>query len=67
MELREARFKANLTQLDVALRAGISQAKISHFERGYLMPKPLEIKALAKALRLRPKDLKFEGGRVVQT
>lgn len=35
---REARIKANLTQLELAHKAGISQAIISHIECGFFMP-----------------------------
>ena len=50
MNLREARFKRNFTQFDLRLKTGISQTKISHFERGYLLPSEKEKIRIVEAL-----------------
>ena len=57
MNLREARFKKNYTQFDLRLKTGISQTKISHFERGYLLPRDDEKQRIAKALGVKASDL----------
>lgn len=62
MNLREARFKKKLTQFDLRIKTGISQTKISHFERGYLLPRDDEKIRLAKALELRAEDLDLDNG-----
>jgi transcriptional regulator with XRE-family HTH domain len=58
MNLKEARFKKNQTQFDLRIKTGISQTKISHFERGYLVPSEDEKARLAKALGV--KDLRWD-------
>ena len=57
MELREARFKKRITQLGLYLKTGINQAKICHFERGYMMPRNDEKKRIAEALEVDINDL----------
>ena len=59
MDLREARFKRRLTQLDIRLRTGIHQSKISHFERGFMKPRQDEKARLAKALSLKPDEIEW--------
>jgi len=66
MNLKEARFRAGQTQFDLRLKTGISQTKISLLERGYVSPKPYEVKALARALKVKPDELDFENERLVQ-
>ena len=61
MNLREARFKRNLTQFDLRLKTGISQTKISHFERGYLVPREDEKKRIFEALGVNDLDFGKEG------
>jgi predicted transcriptional regulator len=56
MELKEARFRKQKTQFDLRIATGISQTKISLIERGYIQPKPFEVKALARALKVNPKE-----------
>ena len=51
-KLREARLLRELTQMDLRLRTGINQNKISWIERGYVEPRPDEKKRLAEALQL---------------
>ena len=62
MNLREARFKRNLTQFDLRLKTGISQTKISHFERGYLKPREDEKIRIVKALGVSELDWSNEPG-----
>lgn len=64
MDLREARFKKSYTQFDLCLKTGISQTKISHFERGYLVPSDEERARIAKALGVRPDDLDLGNARL---
>jgi len=59
MDLKEARFKRRLTQLELRLKTGIHQSKISHFERGYLIPREDEKARLAKALGVKANDLNW--------
>jgi len=59
MDLREARFKKRLTQFDLCIKTGIQQSKISHFERGYLVPRDDEKKRLAKALGIKANELSW--------
>jgi len=59
MHLREARAKRRKTQFDLRIATGIHQSKISHFERGYIVPSAEEQRALARALRMSPDDLDF--------
>ena len=61
MDLREARFKNKLTQFDLCIKTGIQQSKISHFERGYLVPRDDEKKRIAKALGIKMSDLAWKG------
>ena len=59
MQLREARFKCDLTQWDLTIKTGISQTKISHIERGYIQPVEGEISKLSKALNVPADKLEF--------
>ena len=61
MDLREARFKKKLTQFDLCIKTGIQQSKISHFERGYMVPRDDEKKRIAKALGFKASDLFWKG------
>lgn len=60
MYLREARWKKNLTQIELAIRVGLSQTRISMIERGYTEPRIGEIELLANVLELNPKELEFK-------
>ena len=60
MYLREARWKKNLTQIELAIRGGLSQTRISMIERGYIEPRISEIKLLANVLELKPTELEFK-------
>jgi transcriptional regulator with XRE-family HTH domain len=55
--LRLARHRARLRQQDLADRLGIYQSGVSHWERGFCMPKPHTLQRLAAALGVDPDDL----------
>ncbi len=55
--LRRLRITLGLTQQQVALRAGVSAARVSDFERGERMPTALQIERLAEALEVEPSRL----------
>ncbi|MGA2938699.1 MAG: helix-turn-helix transcriptional regulator [Syntrophobacteraceae bacterium] len=57
MTLLEARFQRRLTQLDLRLKTGIHQSRISMIENGYVAPRDDERHRLAKALGLRPEQI----------
>lgn len=48
--VRNARLKANMTQLQLARLIPCSQAIISHIEQGYMLPPPHILKAIHKIL-----------------
>jgi transcriptional regulator with XRE-family HTH domain len=60
MHLDEARFRRHITQFELALKCGLSQTKISLFEKGFRMPSDDEKKRLAKVLQVKPMDLEFK-------
>jgi len=62
MNLVEARFKKRLTQLDLRLKTGIHQSRISMIENGYVSPREDEKIRLAKALKLRPDQIIWPNG-----
>lgn len=52
-EVREARLNAGLTQLELAVRLGVSPATVYRWEAGYVTPSPMAIQQLqAVVLRL---------------
>lgn len=57
MTLEEARFHRRLTQLDLRLKTGIHQSKISMIENGYAIPREDEKARLAKALSVKPDQI----------
>lgn len=60
--LREARKKRQLTQAGLFVLSGISQVAISKLETGATKePKMSTVRKLAKALRLTPAQLQFDG------
>jgi predicted transcriptional regulator len=59
MDLRIARVHKRLTQWDLALRAGLSQAKISLIERGYVSPRDDEKEMLAELLELKVSEIEW--------
>ena len=62
--LREARYRAHLTQDDLAAKSGIDQTTISRLETNpNAHPGPNTIAALAKALRIAASRLTFGASR----
>ncbi len=59
MNLREARFKKNLTQWDIVLPSGIPQSKFSLIERGFIEPSEEEKRQIAKILKVKPKEINW--------
>jgi len=55
--LRWYREQAVLTQKELANLAGISPLSVMKIELGDQQPRPKTIRALAKALRIKPQDL----------
>ena len=54
MEIKEARFRAGMSQLLLALRAGISASKVSLLERSLAVACKSEQERLAAALGVQP-------------
>ena len=44
------RFTSRISQMEIQKKTGINQAKISHFEQGYLMPTAEEKAKIAEAV-----------------
>lgn len=58
--VREARERAKLTQEELAEASGLDQTTISDFETGRnTNPRLKTVRALAKALKIRPVQLRF--------
>ena len=57
MDLRTARAMRQMTQWTLALKTGIHQSRLSLFENGYVTPKDDEKTKIAKALKVRLKNL----------
>lgn len=53
-DLRARRVAAGLTQVQLAQLAGVSQAKLSEYERGVTRPKPETLDRILASARLRP-------------
>ena len=52
--IRVARKRAGLTQADLAKAAGVSQPKLSVYERGAVQPRPETLDRVLRATRARP-------------
>lgn len=50
-QIREARNRLGMSQDDLALQIHVSRGKISHWETGFRLPKPAEIKELEEVLQ----------------
>lgn len=61
-KIREVRDLRKLTQAELAERAGLQPAAISHFERDLRQPSLQNFVKLYKALRVHPGALLGEGG-----
>jgi transcriptional regulator with XRE-family HTH domain len=59
MELREARFRRNMTQQRLMLTTGISQALLSAYERGIYTPDERRKARIAEALNVPVEELEF--------
>ena len=57
MNLKEARFKKQLTQYDLVKMARVHQSRISLIERGYASPTRKEKFAIARALQVDPREI----------
>jgi transcriptional regulator with XRE-family HTH domain len=55
--LREIRVVKRITQFQLRLSTGIHQSKISLIENGLVEPRQDEMKKLAQALHVRPKEI----------
>jgi transcriptional regulator with XRE-family HTH domain len=55
--LRETRQRAALSQADLAERAGVARTTIIRLEAGDPNVLPSTLRKLARALRVRPRDL----------
>lgn len=55
--LAQLRERAVLTQKDLAKRARISQMSVHYIEAGKQQPRPATIRALARALGVKPTEL----------
>lgn len=55
-ELRRLRYRAGLTQAQVAAKAGLSRQGYHAIESSGVMPSPQNAKAIAKALKADPED-----------
>ena len=61
--LKEEREKAKISQLDLALAAGISQNLVNRVETGKRMPTLRTVLKLCKALKINPSVLFMESDR----
>ena len=59
MFIREKRFELKMTQMQLALKIGTTQFRISAIERGVTIPNSKEVKTIAKALEIKLKDLEL--------
>lgn len=55
--MRVRRAEQDVTQLDVALKVGVSHSHISLMERGHVDPTPDLAKKIAKVLKTTPEEL----------
>lgn len=58
--IKKARKDLNLTQKDLADKAGINQSYISQLENGYISPSLSYAMAIAKVLHIKLDDLNLE-------
>ena len=62
MHLRVARAQADISQVDLAIKAGLSQKKIFGIEHGYRLAKEDEQQAIATALGVSPAAIAWPKG-----
>jgi len=58
--IKKRRMGKRLTQVDLALLVGVSQAYISQFETGGLIPSEIQTKKITEILGISPKILNKE-------
>ena len=56
-KLRKLRLEAALTQKELAEKAGLAVSTVNKLEMGHEQPWPTTLRALAAALKVKPKDL----------
>ena len=57
LSLKAARVRAGMTQLDLALRAGLSESTVAKLETLRRCPTPAVVARLAEALGVNPEEL----------
>lgn len=60
--LSDLRKHENVTEAEIAVRMGVSQAAVSQYENGLIMPRPARVVALAKAYKLNVTETLAQGG-----
>ena len=60
--LRAQRQRQNLSQEELAHRAGITRLAVSQLERGLVQPRPPTLRKLAEALGIKPASLLVNEG-----
>ncbi len=58
--IRALREAADLTQLELAIRVGVTPSAVYNWERGKNEPKATQLRALARALGVSMDDIDFE-------
>ena len=58
--LKVLRAECSITQMDLAIKIGLSRDRYWRIENGYEKPSDAEVRKLAKALRVTEVDLGFE-------
>ena len=58
--LKVLRAECRITQLDLALKVGLSRDQYWHIENGYTAPRAVDRRRLAKALRVTEAELGFD-------
>lgn len=59
MNLKEARTKARMTQLELCVATKIHQSRLSRMEKGYEWVKKIEAESIAKALGFNLRDISY--------
>ncbi len=58
--IRDLREAAGLTQLELAVRVGVTPSAVYNWERGRNEPKATQLRALSRALGVPMDDIDFE-------
>jgi len=59
MQLYIVRILKGYSQLDLMLKTGIDQSRLSKIENGYIQPTKMEIRKISKVLGVDGKELEF--------